>query len=220
MRGDAVSAPWSAAVAGYLFFTDAAAQLRRQIEPALDDFARELSQFPRHGREAAGVASEGWKLLNEAIGEPAPRASATPIRTRRARSEGAHGMINLDTTNLLLGIMAAVSVLEALVLDRRRRSPGSSHTGGHDARGRRSKRGTSRPPMARVNAILDDVKGVTAKVKDETERVDHAIRSTIDRVDDTADRVRSERAREDQPGGRLRPRRARRDRDDAALARA
>jgi uncharacterized protein YoxC len=47
------------------------------------------------------------------------------------------------------------------------------------------------PLMARVNAILDDVKGVTAKVKEETERVDQAIRHTIDRVDDTADRVRS-----------------------------
>ena len=46
------------------------------------------------------------------------------------------------------------------------------------------------PAMVRVNAILDDVKGVTAKVKEETERVDQAIRTTIDRVDDTADRVR------------------------------
>jgi uncharacterized protein YoxC len=47
------------------------------------------------------------------------------------------------------------------------------------------------PVMARVNAILDDVKGVTATVREETDRVDHAIRSTMDRVDDTADRVRS-----------------------------
>ena len=47
------------------------------------------------------------------------------------------------------------------------------------------------PAMARVNAILDDVKAVSAKVKEETERVDYAIRSTMDRVDDTADRVRS-----------------------------
>ena len=45
--------------------------------------------------------------------------------------------------------------------------------------------------MARVNAILDDVKDVTAKVKEETDRVDHVIRTTMDRVDDTADRVRS-----------------------------
>jgi hypothetical protein len=45
--------------------------------------------------------------------------------------------------------------------------------------------------MVRVNAILDDVKAVSAKVKEETERVDQAIRTTMDRVDDTADRVRS-----------------------------
>ncbi|MBE3123729.1 MAG: hypothetical protein IMZ65_02910 [Planctomycetes bacterium] len=47
------------------------------------------------------------------------------------------------------------------------------------------------PAMARVNAILDDVKTVTAKVKEETERVDHAIHTTMDRIDDTADRMRS-----------------------------
>lgn len=45
--------------------------------------------------------------------------------------------------------------------------------------------------MARVNAILDDVKEVSSKVKDETVRVDTAIRNTMERVDDTADRVRS-----------------------------
>jgi hypothetical protein len=45
--------------------------------------------------------------------------------------------------------------------------------------------------MMRVNAILDDVKDVTSKVKEETERVDQAIHSTIDRIDDTADRVRT-----------------------------
>ena len=47
------------------------------------------------------------------------------------------------------------------------------------------------PAMRRVNAILDDVKDVTAKVRSETERVDHAIHTTIDRIDDTADRVRT-----------------------------
>ena len=47
------------------------------------------------------------------------------------------------------------------------------------------------PAMARLNAILDDVKTVTATVKEETERVDHAIHSTMDRIDDTADRMRS-----------------------------
>jgi phage-related protein len=47
------------------------------------------------------------------------------------------------------------------------------------------------PAMGRVNAILDDVKGVTETVRDDTERVNQAIRTTMDRVDDTADRVRS-----------------------------
>jgi hypothetical protein len=47
------------------------------------------------------------------------------------------------------------------------------------------------PAMRRVNAILDDVRSVTTKVKDETERVDDAIHSTIDRIDETAVRVRS-----------------------------
>ena len=96
----------------------------------------------------------------------------------------------LGTTNLLLGIMAAVSVLEALVII------GMGVAGfmayrkvmalvdGIEAR-------QVAPAMARVNAILDDVKAMTAKVKEETERVDHAIHTTMDRIDDTADRMRS-----------------------------
>jgi len=95
----------------------------------------------------------------------------------------------LGTTNLILGIMAAVSVLEALaiiglciggfVVYRRV----MDLVNGFESR-------QIAPAMARVNAILDDVKHVSAKVKEETERVDHAIHRTIDRVDDTADRVR------------------------------
>jgi hypothetical protein len=97
---------------------------------------------------------------------------------------------NLGTTNLILGVMAAVSVLEALLI------VGMGIAGfllyrrvmelvnGIEQR-------QVAPAMARVNAILDDMKVVSAKVKEETERVDHAIRTTMDRVDDTADRVRT-----------------------------
>jgi gas vesicle protein len=62
-------------VAGYLFFTARGRSLRRQIEPALEDFSRELMSFRQTVHKASGVASEGWKLLNEALGEtsPAPR---------------------------------------------------------------------------------------------------------------------------------------------------
>lgn len=97
---------------------------------------------------------------------------------------------SLSTTNLLLGIMAVVSMLEALliigvgiggwILYRRTMELVSGLEQRQVA-----------PAMARVNAILDDVKGVTEKVKEETERVDYAIRTTIDRVDDTADRLRA-----------------------------
>ena len=47
------------------------------------------------------------------------------------------------------------------------------------------------PLREKVDAILLDVKSVTARVSQQTERVDHAISGTIDRVDDTAARVRA-----------------------------
>ena len=59
-------------VAGYLFFTEHGRSVRRQIEPALEDFSRELISFRSTVQKASGVASEGWKLLNEALGETAP----------------------------------------------------------------------------------------------------------------------------------------------------
>jgi hypothetical protein len=97
---------------------------------------------------------------------------------------------NLGTLNLLVGIIAAVSVLEALIflaigvagfiLYQRASELLATLEAKHVG-----------PTMVRVNAILDDVKGVTTKVRQETERVDQAIHSTMDRLDDTADRVRS-----------------------------
>jgi len=97
---------------------------------------------------------------------------------------------SLATTNVILGIMAAVSVLEALLIV----GVGVAAYAVY-RRVMMLVEGLERrhvePAMARVNAILDDVKEVSAKVKDESERVDQAIRSTIDRVDDTADRVRT-----------------------------
>ena len=99
-------------------------------------------------------------------------------------------MQDLGTTNIMLGIMAAVSVLEALVVI-------GAGIAGYLVYKRVMNLITGieerqvAPAMARVNAILDDAKVVSAKVREETERVDTAIRTTMDRVDDTADRVRS-----------------------------
>jgi hypothetical protein len=97
---------------------------------------------------------------------------------------------NLETTNLMLGIMAAVAVLEALVLL-------GLAIGGvlvyrrvmqlvHDLEVRQVA-----PIREKVDAILADVKTVTTRVSHQTERVDHAITDTIGRVDETAERVRT-----------------------------
>lgn len=98
-------------------------------------------------------------------------------------------MGDLGTTNLLLGIMAAVSVLEALLLI-------GMGVGGFmlyrrvmqivsDLEARQIA-----PLREKVDAILVDVKAVTARVSQQTERVDHAISGTMDRVDVTAERVK------------------------------
>jgi hypothetical protein len=98
-------------------------------------------------------------------------------------------MENLHTTNLFLGIMAVVSVLEALLLI-------GMGIGGfivyrkvmqlvNDLEARQIA-----PLREKVDAILMDVKTVTARVSQQTERVDHAISGTIHRVDETADRVK------------------------------
>jgi hypothetical protein len=97
---------------------------------------------------------------------------------------------SLSTTNVLLGIMAAVSVLEAVVLVgvsvaafivyRRVTELVRAAEFRHIA-----------PAMMRLDAILDDVKDVTAKIRGETKHFDQAIRSTIHHMDSTADRVQS-----------------------------
>jgi hypothetical protein len=55
------------ALAGYLFFTENGRRLRRSIEPALEDLARELSSFGASVQKAAGIAAEGWQLLDGAL---------------------------------------------------------------------------------------------------------------------------------------------------------
>jgi pyrimidine operon attenuation protein/uracil phosphoribosyltransferase len=97
---------------------------------------------------------------------------------------------NLGTTNLMLGIMAVVSVLEALFIIGLGVAGYLVYRRVMDLVHGLEQRQVA-PAMARVNAILDDVKGVTTKVQEETDKVDFAIRSTMNRVDDTADRVRS-----------------------------
>jgi len=99
-------------------------------------------------------------------------------------------MVDLHTTNVLLGIMAAVSVFEALLvigmgvgafLAYRRVMQLVTDLEAHQIA----------PLREKVDAILLDVKAVTARVSQQSERVDHAISGTMERVDETAERVRS-----------------------------
>jgi hypothetical protein len=95
---------------------------------------------------------------------------------------------NLDTTNLLLGIMAAVSVLEALVLigigvmGYRLYTQTMATVREIGARQIVPLVARANALMTRVDGILVDVKDVTGRVSDRTERVDHAIRSTTTSV--------------------------------------
>ena len=102
---------------------------------------------------------------------------------------------NLDTTNLLLGIMAAVSVLEALVLVgvgvMAYRLYGQTMTTVRELEARQIAPLVARVNalMTRVDAILGDVKEVTGRVSDRTERVDAAIRNTTSSVSSRVNRV-------------------------------
>lgn len=96
---------------------------------------------------------------------------------------------SLGTTNMMLGIMAVVSVLEALLLI-------GAGVGGFLVYRRVMQLVTElearqiAPVREKVDAILGDVKAVTARVSQQTERVDHAIHGTMERVDETAERVK------------------------------
>jgi len=54
-------------LAGYLFLTESGRTLRRQIEPGLEEAARELSRVTGTMLGAAGAAREGWKIVRDAI---------------------------------------------------------------------------------------------------------------------------------------------------------
>jgi hypothetical protein len=98
--------------------------------------------------------------------------------------------VDLGTTNLLLGIMAAVSVLEMLALIgagiMAYRLYANAMTAVREIEARQIA-----PLAAQVNTILTDVKSLTDRVNHQTERVDEALHRTINRVDETAERVKS-----------------------------
>lgn len=98
-------------------------------------------------------------------------------------------MVDLGTTNMWLAIMAIVSLLEALLIlaigvgafmmYRRTMALVNELESRQIA-----------PLREKVEGILVDVKTVTARVSEQTERVNYAISRTTERVDETADKVK------------------------------
>lgn len=98
--------------------------------------------------------------------------------------------VDLQSLSTPLWIMAIVSILQALLIV-------GMAVGGYLAYARVTALITDlearqiAPLREKADAILDDVKSVTARVSKQTDRVDQAITGTIDRVDETATRVRA-----------------------------
>lgn len=98
--------------------------------------------------------------------------------------------MDVGSLSVPLWIMAVVSVLEALLLI-------GIGVGGYLVYSRVMTLITDiearqiTPIREKVDAILADVKGITARASHQAERVDHAITGTMERVDETATRVRA-----------------------------
>lgn len=52
-------------LAAYFFLSEPGRKLRRQLEPALEDFARELGGFRGTIQRAVEVAAESWGALDD-----------------------------------------------------------------------------------------------------------------------------------------------------------
>jgi hypothetical protein len=107
---------------------------------------------------------------------------------------------SLDTTNLLLGIMAAVSVFQAAVVIAL--AVLGYRVYGHVMRTMRELDERFAPLaasvntlMTRVDGILVDMKDITGRLTRRTERVDSAIDATMHRANATAHRISGSVAR-------------------------
>jgi len=104
---------------------------------------------------------------------------------------------DLHTTNTLLAIMAAVSVIEVLMVIAAGIALWTMYKrvlAVSDRAMALADRVVSQdlpPVIARVNAILDDVKDVSAVVKHDSEWINSAVRSTVDRIETATGHVRS-----------------------------
>lgn len=98
-------------------------------------------------------------------------------------------MVDLQTTNWLIGVMAVASAIQSLMLI-------AAAIAGYRLY-RQTTQAVSQlesqhvePLRRQLDTILADVGRITARVSERTERVDDAISDTIERVDETAERMK------------------------------
>jgi hypothetical protein len=58
-------------LAGFLFLTDRGRRLRQELEPRLDEFAREIANLQGTVSRAKSAAAEGWRMVADAAARPA-----------------------------------------------------------------------------------------------------------------------------------------------------
>ncbi len=68
------------AVVGFLYFTDRGRRMRDELEPRLDEVGHEIRKLRSTVTKAQAVASEGWRSLNELIGERPQSGQLTGAR--------------------------------------------------------------------------------------------------------------------------------------------
>jgi uncharacterized protein YoxC len=105
-------------------------------------------------------------------------------------------MLNLETTNWILGVVAAASVIQTLILVtvavmgvrfyRQLSTTIDDLESRHVAPLRHQVDGV----LTQADAVLGQVHAIAARVSQQTARVDHAINGTIERVDETAEQLR------------------------------
>ena len=110
-------------------------------------------------------------------------------------------MVNLETTNWLLGAIAVASIVQTITIIalwivgfrvyRQTTAAIAEIETRHVAPLRRELDGV----LTQVNSVLSEAQAIASRVNHQTERVDGAISDTIERVDETADRLK-ERVRD------------------------
>ena len=118
------------------------------------------------------------------------------VRVESEREAQVNTMVNLETTNWLLGVIAVASAVQTLMLVGvaivgfrlyGKSAPACRRSSSrHVAPLRRQVDGL----LTRVDGVVGDVQTIAARVNHRTERVDDAIAGTIERVDETAEHLK------------------------------